>query len=101
MKKSVVYPPAFHVLAHRDGCIKNHSCFQNSESKKYKLLNNCILYIEFIIVYTDVLVSIMPKRTTQYQNNSGLFTSENNPNKRKKTCSVRKSLVSITRHFDH
>ena len=61
-----------------------------------------MLYIEFIIVHTDVQVSIyMPKRTTQYQNNSGLFTSENNPNKRKKTSTVSKSSVSITRHFDH
>ena len=43
----------------------------------------------------------MPKRTARYQNNSGLFTSENNPNKRKRTPTVRKSSVSITRHFDH
>ena len=32
---------------------------------------------------------------------TGLFTSENNPNKRKKTRTVRKSSVSIARHFDH
>ena len=96
----MLFTRGFHV-AHVDGCIKNDSCFQNSESKKYKLLNNCILYIEFIIAYTDVQVTIMPKRTTRYQNNSGLFTSENNPNKRKKTRTVRKSSVSITRHFDH